>query len=212
MTSLYHPNQSVVLKCNAKGGPNNTFAWLKDGELIETVKSSTLTLNVIDGDKYVCQVSNIAGSGNSSITILPGMLCRVHIPIYTVYTSYSIFLMIAAPQEVTNLSIVSSEESQDPNSVLVTFSWTGPSRRNGTYNYSLTYSREQVDDYPEQKKRFQPLEALTIDGSNMQVAVQITGLPYANYTIVVTAYVKSGRQGPSSVFTNRTINRGITNN
>ena len=121
--------------------------------------------------------------------------------------------MIAAPQEVVNLSIVSSEESQDPNSVLVTFSWTGPSRRNGTYNYSLTYSGEQVDDYPEQKKRVQPLETLTIDGNNMQVAVQITGLPYANYTIVVTAFnVKSGRQGPSSVFTNRTINRGITYN
>ena len=97
----------------------------------------------------------------------------------------------------------------DSNNVTVTFSWTGPLRRNGSYNYTLTYSGEQVDDYPAQRRRNQPERNVTLDGSEMEVSVPIIGLPYANYTIIVVAFnIKTGQQGPSSMQTARTINIG----
>ena len=92
------------------------------------------------------------------------------------------------------------------NNVKVTFSWTGPSTRNGSYNYTLTYSGEQIDDYPEQRRRVQPETTVVLDGREMQVSIPITGLPYANYTVDVTAVnIMTGQRGPSISQGNRTI-------
>ena len=93
------------------------------------------------------------------------------------------------------------------NNVTVTFSWTGPSLRNGPYNYSVTYSGEQVDDYPEERRNSHPKTTVDLDGSN--TSLPIIGLPYANYTINVTAVnIKTGQPGPSTIHQNRTISIG----
>ena len=63
------PSETVILNCIASGGPNNTFEWLLDGDLIENETTATLTLNQVIGAEYTCRVSNAAGSGNASITI-----------------------------------------------------------------------------------------------------------------------------------------------
>ena len=98
------------------------------------------------------------------------------------------------------------------NNVTVTFSWTGPSIRNGSYNYTLTYSGEQVDDYPEQRRRNQSETTVVLDGREMQVSIPIIGLPYANYTLNVTVFnIKTGRSGPSTIQTGRSISIGIIN-
>ena len=97
----------------------------------------------------------------------------------------------------------------DSNNVIVNFSWTGPSVRNGSYNYYVTFSGEQVDDYPERRSRSHPNTVVVLDGSNMSHL--IIGLPYANYTINVTAFnIKTGRPGPSTIHEDRTISIGKT--
>ena len=117
---------------------------------------------------------------------------------------------------MTNVSIASSRLPMDPNnassqlpmdpkSVTVTFSWTGPSTRNGLYNYTLTYRGVQDGDYPSQRMKSQN-ETISINDSMMEGSMSISGLPYANYTINVTAInIKTGRPGPSSLYTDRTI-------
>ena len=67
-TILFDPNESTVLNCIASGGPNNTFEWFIDGDLIENA-SDTLTLNEVVGGEYTCRVSNAAGTGNASTTL-----------------------------------------------------------------------------------------------------------------------------------------------
>ena len=69
MTLLYDPNESATLNCMASGGPNNTFMWFLDGELIEDEVDNTLTLSEVEGGEYTCQVSNAAGRENASIIL-----------------------------------------------------------------------------------------------------------------------------------------------
>ena len=117
----------------------------------------------------------------------------------------------SAPQAVTNLHIESSPLAMDSNNITVTFSWTGPSMRNGSYNYYVTFGGEQVDDYPERRRRNHPNTTVVLDGSNM--SLPITGLPYANYTINVTAFnIKTEQSGPSTIQSARSINIGISKN
>ena len=71
----------------------------------------------------------------------------------------------------------------------------------------MTYSGEQVDDYPEERRESHPKTTVVLDGSN--TSLPITGLPYANYTINVTAFnIKTGRSGPSTIHQDRSINTG----
>jgi hypothetical protein len=68
----------------------------------------------------------------------------------------------------------------------------------------VTYSGEQVDDYPERRRRNHPNTTVVLDGSN--TSLPITGLPYANYTINVTAFnIKTRRPGPTTIHEDRTI-------
>ena len=95
----------------------------------------------------------------------------------------------------------------DSNNVTVTFLWTGPSTRNGTYKYCVIYSGEQVDDYPEERRGNHPKTTDVLDGNI--TSLQISGLPYANYTINVTAFnVMTNRSGPSTIDQDRTISIG----
>ncbi|XP_019859986.1 PREDICTED: hemicentin-1-like, partial [Amphimedon queenslandica] len=71
---------NVTFTCTAGGGPGNTFAWrhnaiaISDGGrfIIESTSFSTLTVtDVIGADfgTYVCEVSNLAGSGTATSRI-----------------------------------------------------------------------------------------------------------------------------------------------
>ena len=92
----------------------------------------------------------------------------------------------------------------DSDNVTIVLSWIGPSRRNGSYNYTVTYSGDQVEDYPEERRESHPETTVVLDGNNMDL--QIIGLPYANYTVNVTAFnIRTGRPGPSTTLENRTI-------
>ena len=69
MTLLYDPNEPATLTASmASGGPNNTFMWFLDGDLINET-SNTLVFNEVEGGEYTCQVSNAAGNENASITL-----------------------------------------------------------------------------------------------------------------------------------------------
>lgn len=104
------------------------------------------------------------------------------------------------------LNITSTQLVADSNNVNVIFSWMGPSTRNGSYNYNLTYTGDQDGDYPMQRRLNESMENVIIDGRNMQVSIPITGLPYATYNITVTAFNnKTERPGPASSYSSRTI-------
>ena len=66
---LYDPNEPATLNCMASGGPNNTFMWFLDGELIEMELSNTLNLIQVEGGEYTCEVSNAAGSESASLVV-----------------------------------------------------------------------------------------------------------------------------------------------
>ena len=66
---LFVPDEGTILSCIASGGPENTFEWFLDGEVIENATIATLTLNQVVGGEYTCRVSNPAGSGNTSIIL-----------------------------------------------------------------------------------------------------------------------------------------------
>ena len=67
---MFNPNEAAILNCRASGGPNNTFQWLFNNEIIERATTSILNLNEVEGGEYICQVSNIAGSENNTIVLV----------------------------------------------------------------------------------------------------------------------------------------------
>lgn len=69
MSVLFDPNEEATLNCNASGGPNNTFLWFFKGQLIEGATTDVLHLSQVEGGKYICQVSNVAGRENASIVL-----------------------------------------------------------------------------------------------------------------------------------------------
>ena len=75
MTLLYDPNEPAALNCMVSGGPNNTFMWYLDGELINET-SNILALSEVEGGEYTCQVSNAAGSENASIILTGKYMIR----------------------------------------------------------------------------------------------------------------------------------------
>ena len=64
---------SVTLQCTARGGPVNTFSWLRPQEnrTIVDDDSELLIANLTaqDGGEYVCVVTNSAGVGMDSVTV-----------------------------------------------------------------------------------------------------------------------------------------------
>ena len=62
----------AILECTSSGGPNNTYAWVKDEIVLDDEASDSLTL-IIDsassGGNYTCTISNAAGSDSASTTL-----------------------------------------------------------------------------------------------------------------------------------------------
>ena len=62
----------AILECTSSGGPNNTYAWVKDEIVLDNEASDSLTL-IIDsassGGNYTCTISNVAGSDSASTTL-----------------------------------------------------------------------------------------------------------------------------------------------
>ena len=80
MTLFYEANAQATLICYASGGPNNTFLWYADDELIQNETSSSLILHQLDGAEYTCMVSNAAGNDNASIVLTGNhcYCCKMH--------------------------------------------------------------------------------------------------------------------------------------
>lgn len=63
---------SVSFKCSADGGPNNTFYWRHNGEVLTNETMSFLNVSAVTTDDlglYTCVVTNNAGSGSSTSVI-----------------------------------------------------------------------------------------------------------------------------------------------
>ena len=64
--------ENITLSCAGQGGPNNSFVWEKNGEVLSGKNENQLTLMVVNGSSggvYTCTVSNAAGSGSASTTL-----------------------------------------------------------------------------------------------------------------------------------------------
>ena len=66
---LFDPNEAASVNCSASGGPDNTYMWFLDGQVIEGRITESLNLNQVEGGSYTCQVRNAAGSENASIVL-----------------------------------------------------------------------------------------------------------------------------------------------
>ena len=110
-----------------------------------------------------------------------------------------------APQAVTNLTITSSNNTNNDNTVTIRITWTPPSLRNGSFNYMLTYSANQTLPYPQQRRQSATPGPVMVDGSQ-QAYVVSSGLPYANYQVTIYAFnIKRDLPGPSEMTTRRSI-------
>ena len=64
-------NSTVSLICGAQGGPNNMFEWSNQGMVVSN--SDVLELTMItgsDGGTYICNVTNDAGYGTDSASVI----------------------------------------------------------------------------------------------------------------------------------------------
>ena len=78
--------------CSGLGGPNDSFAWERNGEVISGENENQLTLtnfNTSSGGIYTCTVSNAAGSGSASASlyVLPFIITPLEEQILTVIES-----------------------------------------------------------------------------------------------------------------------------
>ena len=56
---------NVTFTCSSQGGPNNTFQWMRNAQLLDSEREGVLVLTDItgtDGGVYTCVVSNAAGN------------------------------------------------------------------------------------------------------------------------------------------------------
>ena len=112
------------------------------------------------------------------------------------------------PQVVTNLNIVSEDNTNvDPafrNNVIVEITWTAPSFRNGSFNYNLTYTAAQTDNYPE-LRRGTAQDSVIIAGRMEEFTIE-DALPFANYTVTIFAFnIKLNAPGDSETEANRSV-------
>ena len=69
-SNLSRVGNNVSFSCFSMGGPNNTYVWLKDKDIIGN--GTTLVVTNIDassGGNYTCSVSNAAGNDSASTTL-----------------------------------------------------------------------------------------------------------------------------------------------
>lgn len=79
-------SDNITLQCVNNGGPNNTYAWRKDGIILDGETRSTLNLTSIvpsSGGFYNCTVSNAAGCDSASIALIGKSMNKIN----TLHTS-----------------------------------------------------------------------------------------------------------------------------
>ena len=70
--ALVNQTDDITFTCGSLGGPENTFAWSFNGQIVSGVTDSSLTISNVtasDGGNYTCGVTNIAGSGSDAATL-----------------------------------------------------------------------------------------------------------------------------------------------
>ena len=109
------------------------------------------------------------------------------------------------PQEATNF-VINDAIRTNATRVMFVIEWVKPSDRNGSFHYSLEFEAEQLSPYPEDRQESVPSTTQRIDDGNQQNFIFEGALPFANYTITLTAVnTKLNRQGPNVSMEMRTI-------
>ena len=72
-------NMNVTFTCSAKGGPDNTFQWERDGVIVSNEANFTVTqIDATDGGNYTCTVSNAAGNDSNTTTLFVNPLITLN--------------------------------------------------------------------------------------------------------------------------------------
>ena len=69
LNQTFNRGDNVTFTCSSRGGPDNTFQWLRNGTELVNETSEMLFIPAItfmDGNEYACVVSNAAGSESIS--------------------------------------------------------------------------------------------------------------------------------------------------
>ena len=67
---VFNQRNDIAFICDALGGPNNTFQWEVNGNIIGNDRIlEVMDINASSGGVYTCIVSNAAGSDSASTTL-----------------------------------------------------------------------------------------------------------------------------------------------
>lgn len=75
---IFEREDNVTLNCTALGGPNNTFIWINNSDVIVGETLPTFDLIPVMGGVYTCEVSNAAGTGNATTTVFVHLRFNIH--------------------------------------------------------------------------------------------------------------------------------------
>ena len=120
----------------------------------------------------------------------------------------------SAPGEITGLTIDFSAIEGNDTHLELTITWTGPTLRNGPYNYRLNFTGTQSPPYPNERKREDDVRSMVVPGPSLEAFrsasyTTMDALPFALYTVTVSAYnLKRGEAlfaGPSTTVVERSM-------
>ena len=70
LNTVFNQRNDIAFICDALGGPNNTFQWEVNGNIIGNDRIlEVMDINASSGGIYTCIVSNAAGSDSASTTL-----------------------------------------------------------------------------------------------------------------------------------------------
>ena len=70
LNTVFSQGDNIALICIAFGGPNNTFQWEMNGNIIGNDSMlEVMDIDASSGGNYTCTVSNAAGIGSASTTL-----------------------------------------------------------------------------------------------------------------------------------------------
>ena len=87
----YFLGDNTTLTCSSLGGPNNTYSWQLNGDIIAQGPSLELTgISSTSGGEYTCIVANIAGTDTDStfLYVHPYIVMAPELNIYTMDGDY----------------------------------------------------------------------------------------------------------------------------
>ena len=70
--NLYNQGEQLQLNCSSQGGPVLEYTWLLSGNTIPNANTDTLIINNVNithGGDYTCNVTNDAGSNDTTVTV-----------------------------------------------------------------------------------------------------------------------------------------------